>query len=151
MVRALAGAVLALLVGVACGAKEAARPAAAAAARRNPSGEQQDAEALGREIFELVDRALDYRGSHRGRPATSLRQMGADSLTPSTARTLINLAREPVVTVSFRRIDNRATISCRGDGQILEEASLNGGSFTVMCTSRTGVQRPIRVDDPADR
>ena len=50
-----------------------------------------------------MDRAIDYRGSHRGRPAASFRQMGVDSLTPSTVRCLVNLAREPVVTVGFRR------------------------------------------------
>lgn len=150
MVRAAAGAVLALLLGAACGAKEAAPPAGADA-RPDLPRDQQDAEVLGREIFELVDRAIDYRGSHRGRPATNLRQLGVDSLTSATARSLVNLAREPVVTVRFRRIDNRETVSCRGDSQILEEASLNAGSFTVMCTSRTGAQRPMRVGDPADR
>jgi hypothetical protein len=96
-------------------------------------------------VFELVDRAIDYRGSHRGRPAATFRQMGIDSLTPATVRRLVNLAREPVVTVAFRRTDNREIHSCRGDGQILEEAALNGGRFTVMCTAASGAQRPIKV------
>jgi hypothetical protein len=107
--------------------------------------DQRDAEMLGREILELVDRAMDYRGSHRGRPAASLRQMGVDSLTPSTARYLVSLEREPLITVSFRKLNGREIVSCRGDSHILEEASLNGGRFTVMCTNRSGVQRPIRV------
>lgn len=114
-------------------------------ARRAATGPQADAESLGREVFELVDRAVDYRGSHRGRPAASLRQMGVDSLTPATARVLVSVEREPVVTVSFRRTESRDVVACRGDSQILEEASLNGGRFTVMCTTRGGAQRLIQI------
>jgi len=113
--------------------------------RRPVTGSQADAESLGREVFDLVDRAVDYRGSHRGRPASSLRQMGGDSLTPATARVLVSVEREPVVTVTFRRTDSRDIVACRGDGQILEEASLNGGRFTLMCTTKSGAQRPIQV------
>ena len=113
--------------------------------RRPVIGSQADAESLGREVFDLVDRAVDYRGSHRGRPASSLRQMGVDSLTPATARVLVSVEREPVVTVTFRRTDSREIVACRGDGQILEEASLNGGRFTLMCTTKSGAQRPIQV------
>ena len=119
--------------------------------RRAATGSQADAETLGREVFDLVDRAVDYRGSHRGRPAASLRQMGVDSLTPATARVLVSVEREPVVTVSFRRGDSREVVACRGDSQILEEASLNGGRFTLMCTTKTGAQRPIQVGDDLGR
>ena len=150
MGRAAAGALLGLILLAACGAKDSARPAEADTRTRLPQ-DQQDAETLGRELFELIDRAIDYRGSHRGRPAASFRQMGVDSLTPSTARYLVNLAREPVVTVSFRRGDTREVTSCRGDGQILEEATLNGGRFTVMCTTRSGAQRPMRIGDHPGR
>jgi hypothetical protein len=110
--------------------------------------DQLDAEMLGREVLELVDRAVDYRGSHRGRPASSLRQMGVDSLTPITARHLLNVNREPVVTVQFRKADGRQITSCRGDAHILEEASINAGRFTLMCTSRSGAQRPVQVGGP---
>ena len=150
MARSAAAAVLGLALIAACGAKEAGRPAESES-RSKLSQDQLDAETLGRELFELVDRAIDYRGSHRGRPAASLRQMGVDSLTPATARSLVNLAREPVVTVSFRRTDNREITSCRGDGQILEEATLNGGRFTIMCTTRAGAQRPMRIGDQSGR
>jgi hypothetical protein len=119
------------------------------AARQEPRisipADQTDAETLGREVLELVDRAVDYRGSHRGRPASSLRQLGIDSLTPATARHLVNVNREPLVTVSFRKVDGREITSCRGDSHILEEASINAGRFTLMCTSRSGAQRPIQV------
>jgi hypothetical protein len=134
-----------------CGSKGNTRPAPAVEESQQPPG-QREAEILGREIFELVDRAIDYRGSHRGRPATSLRQMGVDSLTPSTARYLVSLEREPLITVSYRKMSGREIASCRGDSHILEEAALNGGRFTVMCTNRSGVQRPIRVgQSDADR
>ncbi len=140
-------ALAAALVTAGCGGEKGAQ-AASAISRSNLPPDQRDAELLGSELFELVDRAIDYRGSHRGRPAASLRQMGVDSLTPATARHLVNLAREPVVTVEFRKRENREITSCRGDSQILEEAALNGGRFTLMCTSRSGAQRPIRIGDP---
>jgi hypothetical protein len=110
--------------------------------------DQLDAQILGREVLELVDRAVDYRGSHRGRPASSLRQMGVDSLTPVTARHLLNVNREPVVTVQFRKVDGRQITSCRGDAHILEEAAINAGRFTLMCTSHSGAQRPVQVGGP---
>ena len=145
-----AATVLALVFVAACGAKDAARSAPADTRPRLPR-DRQDAETLGREVFELVDRAVDYRGSHQGRPAGSFRQMGIDSLTPATVRRLVTLAREPVITVVFRRAEGREVTSCRGDSQILEEATLNGGRFTLMCTTSSGAQRPIRVGDPAAR
>jgi len=145
--RALAIAAISVVL-TGCASKDNTR-AAPEAEESQQSPEQRDAQLLGREIFELVDRAVDYRGSHRGRPAASLRQMGVDSLTPQTARYLVSLEREPLVTVSFRKTSGREIASCRGDSHILEEASLNGGRFTVMCTNRSGVQRPIRVGQDA--
>lgn len=106
--------------------------------------EQRDVQTLGREVFELIDRAVDYRGSHRGRPAATLKQMGVESLTANTVRRVVNLQREPVITVSFRQPAGRQIISCRGDSQILEDASLNG-RFTLMCTGSSGTQRPMEV------
>ncbi len=135
---------LVLLALAGCGKEESNRPAAAQP-RSDLPADERDAETLGREVFELVDRAVDYRGSHRGRPAASFRQMGIDSLTGTTVRRLVNLNREPVITVAFRRADTREVVSCRGDSQILEESAINGGRFTLMCTTRAGDQRPIRV------
>jgi hypothetical protein len=135
---------LALVCLVAACDKEA-RGTAAQQPKANLPADQLDVETLGREVLELVDRAVDYRGSHRGRPAASLRQMGVDSLTPTTARHLLNVNREPVVTVQFRKTEGRAITSCRGDSHILEEASINAGRFTMMCTSGSGVQRPVKV------
>jgi hypothetical protein len=134
---------LALLAG-GCGADREATPAPRAPVSTLPP-DRRDAEGLAREVFELVDRAVDYRGSHRGRPAKSLRQMGIDSLTPATARHLLSVNREPVVTVQYRKLAGREVTSCRGDSHILEEAALNCGRFTLMCTTRSGAQRPILV------
>ena len=150
MGRAAAGAVLALGLLAGCGAKEAARPPEGDSRPALPR-DRQDAELLGREVFDLVDRAIDYRGSHRGRPASTFRQMGIDTLTTSTVRRLVNLEREPVVTVAFRRTETREITSCRGDSQILEEATLNAGSFTLMCTTSSGAQRPMRIGDSPGR
>jgi hypothetical protein len=55
------------------------------------------------------------------------------------------------VTVAFRRRESREITSCRGDSQILEEATLNAGSFTLMCTTSSGAQRPMRIGDSPDR
>ena len=135
---------LILLTLVGCSKGDTDRPVAAQP-KSNLPADQRDAEVLGREVFELVDRAVDYRGSHKGRPAASFRQMGIDTLTSLTVRRLVNLEREPVITVAFRKTDTREIISCRGDSQVLEESAINGGRFTLMCTTRAGSQRPIRV------
>jgi hypothetical protein len=106
--------------------------------------DERDASVLGQEIFELIDRAVDYRGSHRGRPGADLRQMGIESLTTNTVRRVVNVQREPVVTVSFRQPAGREIVSCRGDSQVLEQAATRG-SYTIMCTASSGDQRPMEV------
>ena len=114
--------------------------------------DQRDAETLGREVFELVDRAVDYRGSHRGRPAADLppdghRQPHPDHRPPAgQRRSASRSSPSPSASPTSREI-----ASCRGDSQILEEATLNGGRFTLMCTTSSGAQRPMRVGDPAGR
>jgi hypothetical protein len=77
--------------------------------------------------------------------------MGIESLTTTTVRRILNVQREPVVTVAYRRPDQREIVSCRGDSQLLVEASLNGGRFTLMCTARSGAQRPMEIGEPAER
>jgi hypothetical protein len=106
--------------------------------------DQRDAQVLGREIFDLVDRAVDYRGSHRGRPPATLKQMGVESLTTTTVRRVVNVQREPVVTVRFRQPAGREIVSCWGESKILEDASVNG-RYTLMCTASSGSQRPMEV------
>jgi hypothetical protein len=140
-----------LTLGLAC-AVAGCGPGAAAKPRTADGGsdlppDQRDARELGLQIFDLVDRAVAYRVSHRGRPATTLRQMGIESLTTTTVRRIVNVQREPVVTIAYRRPDQREIVSCRGDSQILVEASVNGGRFTLMCTARSGAQRPMEVGE----
>jgi hypothetical protein len=112
--------------------------------------DERDAYLLGRDIFEVVDRAIDYRGSHRGRPGANLRQMGIESLTTTTIRRVVNVQREPVVTVSFRQPAGREIVSCRGDSQVLEQAAVHG-RFTIMCTARSGAQRQMEVGESVER
>jgi hypothetical protein len=73
--------------------------------------------------------------------------MGIESLTTTTVRRLLNVQREPVVTVAYRKPERREIVSCRGDSQVLVEASLNGGRFTLMCTARSGAQRPMEIGE----
>ena len=134
---------------VGCGPGTDARPRVADDSDLPP--DQQDARTLGLEVFDLVDRAIAYRASHQGRPATTLRQMGIESLTTKTVRRILNVQREPLVTVAYRRPDKREVVSCRGDSQILVEASLNSGRFTLMCTARSGAQRPMEIGEPPER
>ena len=108
--------------------------------------DERDATLLGREVYELVDRAVDYRGSHRGRPGATLRIMGIESLTTTTVRRVVNVQREPVVTVTFRQPTGRQIISCRGDSQVLEQAAVRG-RYTIMCTASSGAQRPMEVGE----
>ena len=131
-------------VAAKCGADADARPRSSEAGEQLPP-DQRDAHVLGREVFELLDRAIAYRSSHRGRPAATITQMGIESLTPATVRRVVNVQREPVVTVAFRKNAGREIVSCRGDSQALEDASLNGGRFTLMCTTSAGSQRPMEV------
>jgi hypothetical protein len=129
-----------------CGGHTDDRPRAAEA-RSNLPPAQQDAHTLGAEVFDLIDRAVAYRSVHRGRPAANLTQMGVESLTPNTVRRMVNVQREPVITVAYRRPEKREIVSCRGDSGILGEATTNGGRFTLMCTSRSGAQHPMEVGE----
>lgn len=131
-----------------CGPSSDDRSRAADPEDRLPQ-DQRDAYALGTEVFDLVDRAVSYRSSHRGRPAASLKQMGVESLTPTTVRRMVNHQREPIITVAFRRPQQREIVSCRGDSAILTEIATNG-RFTLMCTSRSGAQRPMEVGEPPE-
>ncbi len=99
---------------------------------------QAEATRLGGEIFELVDRAADYRASHRGRPPVSLRQLGVDSLTPETLRAIAADSAHFTVSVGYRRPAGRALQQCSGTDVVLEEASLNGGRFHLSCVTSAG-------------
>jgi hypothetical protein len=120
------------------------RDSGSRAADAQRSAELRDAELLGREILDLVDRAVAYRASHQGLPANSLRQMGLESLTTRTVRRVETVGRDPVITVAFRKTTDREILSCQGTSQTLEDASLNG-RYTLMCVTSSGTQRQIEV------
>ncbi len=100
---------------------------------------------LGKELYDLVDRAMSYKSAHRGRLPRSLREMGVDQLTRSTSRTLTVSGGEPTVSVEFRNPGAHTLRSCRATSSILEEASISGGDFAVICTTTAGGFTTLRA------
>ena len=133
-------AALGLLLAAGCGGKE--RPGPAMVATKTPA---DDAAVLGTEIFDVVDRVMGFRSAHSGHWPRTLREVGVDSLTRSTTRRLSLQEGGPVVTASFRSLEGRLVAACRGGSDIQEEASLNGGVFTVACTLTSGGESVFRV------
>ena len=129
-------ALLAMLTGGAC--RRDATPSPAAAAERSPEAATADATRLGREIFTLIDRAVEYRVANRGRPARSLRQLGIDSLTPELARWVRADGSRIVAGAAFRTGSGHAWVSCQAGEDALEEAALGGGRYELTCTDAAG-------------
>jgi len=149
MSRRAAPAVLLALAAAACGGSSPSSkaPARTSALDTLPPN-RRDAALLGREVFRLVDRAADYKGSHSGHPPTSLRQMGVDSLAPVLVRRIRVVSDSSVVTVAFRQPRGRTVASCEGTAQILEEASLSGGTFSIVCMTAAGSISKYQVPAP---
>jgi len=105
----------------------------------------QDAEGLSKELFELVDRVASYRSSHRGRSPRNLRDLGVDSLTPTTARWLLVRGGEPRVTVAYRHPDAGGIRSCSGGLSVLEELALEG-KIKLQCRTTDGAAREVAAD-----
>ena len=91
----------------------------------------------------MVDRAVDLP---RLPPWSSRQIPSADGYRqpdprhgPRASSTWVSSRSSPF---SFRKVAGREITSCRGDSQILEEAALSGGRFTLMCTSRSGAPAP---------
>lgn len=135
---------ISILVLAACSGKDkpAAAPIAAADSASTP---QAEATVLGRELYDLVDQAMSYKSAHRGRLPRSLREMGVDQLTRSTSRTLTISGGEPTVQVEFRNLNVHALRNCRATSSILEEASISGGEFAVVCSTVTGGSTTLKV------
>lgn len=93
-----------------------------------------EAESLGRELFQLVDRASDYQSSHRGKLPATIAQLGIDSLTHTTVRRLVEGETPPAVQVAYRHAGGHGLTECHADSRILEEAALNEGRFSVTCS-----------------
>ena len=106
---------------------------------------QQDAEFLSKDLFDLIDRVMSYKSAHRGQLPNSLRQIGIDSLAATTVRRLARQDGLPLVTVAFRSTVGRTLSWCRGTSDILEDASLNEGEFTVYCQTPAGGTATFKV------
>lgn len=99
------------------------------------TGVTPEVQAAATELYELVDRAVEYRSSHRGTAARSLRQIGIDSLTPVSDRRMTSTA--PIGFTIVRR--RPGTLSaCSAGEEILEQAALNDGRFTIRCETSSG-------------
>jgi hypothetical protein len=121
-----------------CGKKELPKPPVSEGVPVN--GAPAEAQQLGTEMFELIDRIADYRSSHEGKPPKSLRQLGVDSLTASTVRRLAVQGRTFTVTVVYRRPEGRVVQNCSAGEDALEQAALNEGRFAVSCDTPSGPQ-----------
>jgi hypothetical protein len=151
MTRRAAEAVLLLAAGLAaCSGSASSRskaPSATSALDSLPPN-RRDAALLGQEVFSLVDQAADYQGSHRGRPPETLRQMGVESLAPVFVRRIRVVSDSAVVTVAFRKPRGRTVESCEGNAEILEQATLRGGTFDILCTTPSGAISKYKVPAP---
>jgi len=105
---------------------------------------QEDAELLAPEIFDLVDQVAGYQGSHGDRPPRSLRTMGVDSLTPTTARWIEIREGEPWIAVAFRRSAGHAVARCHGSAAVLEQLALEG-AFHLDCSLVNGGREELTV------
>ena len=98
----------------------------------------EDVATLGREIYDLIDRAMSYRSAHRGQLPRNLRELGIDDLTPATSRILTVEQNVPTVSVAFRATNRHTVSTCRGTSAILEESALAGGTFSLICNLVAG-------------
>ncbi len=126
----------------ACGSEEVRKE------RARQSLSQKDADLLGQEIFDLVDQATGYQSSHSGRRPRSLRHMGVDSLTPTTARWIETQAGSLRVVVAFRRLSGHAVSSCSGDAGVLEQLTLEG-AYRLRCALVDSAEIELTVGGPS--
>jgi hypothetical protein len=137
----------------ACGPRSAASSGASAASATDsatatdaPSAEAQaDAARLGREVFDLVDKTMNYYSSHFGEFPSNINGLGIDSLTPATVRRLTVQGKTPTVTAVFRHAEGHAVVSCSGTNKVLEDSMLSGGAYPIECTLADGSVRTITV------
>jgi hypothetical protein len=147
---------LCLAAGAAC-RRTVADPARAggdASAGAATPAEQAAADTLGRELFLLLDQMAVYQGAHRGRPAHTVAELGRDSLSPTVVRRIVPGAAGgpsdgPGALVAFRRPGDRSPRACGATPQVLEDAALAGGRFTVHCTLADGSGRSFTVTPAA--
>lgn len=109
---------------------------------------QVEAESLGRELADILDRVMAYKSSHQGRLPTSFRQAGIDSLTPSFIRRLSRRGSDPLVSIRFRRPGGRQIESCEATSLLLEDMMLHAGTFEVPCMLTAGGVRTFTIAPP---
>lgn len=143
---------LLVLLLAACGHKPATSSGASAGSATDstaadaPSAEAQaDAARLGREVFELADKTMNYYSSHFGEFPRNINGLGIDSLTPATVRRLIVHGKVPTITAAFRHTEGHAVVSCSGTNKVLEDSMLSGGSYPIDCILADGSTRTITV------
>jgi len=122
---------LALILLAACGGEKHRGPARPEEESRDPA--QRDAEFLGRQVADLVDRVMAYKSAHQGRLPSSLRQAGIDSLAPTFVRRLGRDGDRPLVTIAFRHPEEHQVASCQGTDQVLLDEAMREGVFDVSC------------------
>jgi len=109
---------------------------------------QAEAQQLGLELRDIVDRVMSYRSSHSNRLPASLRQAGIDSLTPEFIRRLARQGADPQITIVFRRTLDHQVRYCQGTNLVLEDAALHEGAFEVSCAMADGGTRAFTVAPP---
>ena len=109
---------------------------------------QAEAESLGRELADILDRVMAYKSSHQGRLPVSFRQAGIDSLTPSYIRRLTRRGSDPLVTILFRRPGGHQIDSCESTSELLEDALIHAGTFEVPCALASGGVRTFTIAPP---
>ena len=88
---------------------------------------------------------MSYRSAHRSALPSSLRQAGIDSLTSTMVIRYAKRGSTPWVTAAYRRPEGHRLASCEGGSDVLEDASLHDGAFTVICTLVGGGTRNVTV------
>jgi hypothetical protein len=134
-----------LAVGVLACSRKTRAPERVESPRNAADSAEMDATYLGREIYQLLDQASAYRGSHRGRSPRALRDLGVDSLTSDLARAITTGSGGLRASASFRDPAGHQFISCSGELRVLEEAVLGDGRYVLDCTMRDGVTIPVQA------
>lgn len=124
---------------------EKRKQAAVQAEQHTPQG---NAQLLGRELSDIVDRVMSYRSSHRNQLPVSLRQAGVDSLTSQFVRQYTRQGNTPLVTIRFRNTSGRDVAACSGSNMVLEDAMLHEGRFEVSCEMTAGGSRTFTIEPP---
>ena len=146
MTGTVGSALVMLVVGLgmaACGNKEETAPHRAAPPPADPV--QAEAEAMSRELVDVLDWVVAYRSAHQGRTPVSLRQAGLDSLSPVYVRRIGRDGRLPVVTVAQRRPSEHHVASCSATSQILEDRVLRDGTYELPCAMVGGGSRTFMI------